>query len=332
MREANRRCADLLRVAPRMSHYQSVSREVFSIFREFTPLVEGLSLDEAFLDVTSSLSLFGDEVIIGKEIKQRIFDRTSLNASVGVAPNKLVAKIASDLNKPDGLCVVTQATMRAILDPLPVRVIPGIGPETLARLKPIGITTIADLRLASDRDLEPVFGRFTQRTRDRACGIDDRPVLSSRADKSISAEETFATDLQELAAMHRELLGLSEKTAGRLRAKELVAGTIQVKIRAADFSTYTRQRTLRPPGNGTEQLYEAAKGLLHIWLAEYPDARVRLLGVGGSALVKDAQPDLFAPDIPAGGSQLDQTVDSIRDRFGDLSLSRARTMDRNQIR
>jgi len=332
MREANRRCADLLRVAPRMSHYQSVSREVFSIFREFTPLVEGLSLDEAFLDVTSSLSLFGDAVIIGKEIKQRIFDRTSLNASVGVAPNKLVAKIASDLNKPDGLCVVTQANMRAILDPLPVRVIPGIGPETLARLKPIGITTIADLRLASDRDLEPVFGRFTQRTRDRACGIDDRPVLSSRADKSISAEETFATDLQELAAMHRELLGLSEKTAGRLRAKELVAGTIQVKIRAADFSTFTRQRTLRPPGNGTEQLYEAAKGLLHNWLVEYPGARVRLLGVGGSALVKDAQPDLFAPDIPAGGSQLDQTVDNIRDRFGDLSLGRARTMDRNQIR
>jgi len=132
--------------------------------------------------------------------------------------------------------------------------------------------------------------------------------------------------------MHRELLGLSEKTAGRLRAKELVAGTIQVKIRAADFSTYTRQRTLRPPGNGTEQLYEAAKGLLHNWLAEFPGARVRLLGVGGSALVKDAQPDLFAPDIPAGGSQLDQTVDSIRDRFGNLSLGRARTMDRNQIR
>lgn len=332
MREAKRRCPELLRVAPRMSHYQAVSREVFSIFREFTPVVESLSLDEAFLDVTSSLSLFGNEVRIGREIKKRILERTSLRASVGVAPNKLVAKIASDLDKPDGLCVVTAENMREILDPLPVSVIPGIGPETLARLQPKGIVTIADLRLASDRDLEPVFGRFTQRTRDRACGIDERPVLSSRADKSISAEETFATDLDETSTMHKELLGLSEKTAGRLRAKELVAGTVQVKIRAADFSTYTRQQSLRPPGNGTVQIYNIAKRLLHNWLAEYPGARIRLLGVGGSELVRDAQPDLFAPDVPAGGSQLDQTVDSIRDRFGELSLGRARTMDRNQIR
>ena len=332
MREANRRCADLLRVAPRMSHYQSVSREVFSIFREFTPLVEGLSLDEAFLDVTSSLSLFGDEVKIGREIKKRILERISLTASVGVAPNKLVAKIASDLDKPDGLCVVTSENMREILDPLTVRVIPGVGPETLARLKPVGIATIADLRLASERSLESVFGRFARRTRDRACGIDDRPVISSRADKSISAEETFDADLADTSAMYKELLGLSEKTAGRLRAKELVAGTVQVKIRAADFSTYTRQRAFRPPGNGTEQIYEAAKGLLHSWLAEHPGARVRLLGVGGSDLVKDAQPDLFAPNVPAGGSKLDQTVDDIRDRFGDVSLGRARTMDRNQIR
>lgn len=332
MREAKRRCPDLLRVAPRMSHYQAVSREVFAIFREFTPVVEGLSLDEAFLDVTSSLSLFGNEVKIGREIKKRILERTSLRASVGVAPNKLVAKIASDLDKPDGLCVVTAENMREILDPLPVRVIPGIGPETLARLQPKGIVTIADLRLASDRDLDPIFGRFTQRTRDRACGIDERPVLSSRADKSISAEETFDTDLDKTSAMHKELLGLSEKTAGRLRAKELVAGTVQVKIRAADFSTYTRQQSLRPPGNGTEQIYNIAKRLLHNWLAEYPGARIRLLGVGGSELVRDAQPDLFAPDVPAGGSQLDQTVDSIRGRFGELSLGRARTMDRNQIR
>jgi DNA polymerase-4 len=315
-----------------MSQYQAISREVFSIFREFTPMVEGLSLDEAFLDVTSSLSLFGDEVTIGKEIKKRILERTALTASVGIAANKLVAKIASDLNKPNGLCVVTPENMRSILDPLPVRVIPGIGPETLARLQPIGIATIADLRLANDRDLEPIFGRFTQRTRDRASGIDDRPVLSSRADKSISAEETFDTDLVATSTMHKELLNLSEKTAGRLRAKELAAGTIQVKIRAADFTTYTRQRGLRPPGNGTEQIYEAAKGLLRSWLVEYPGTRIRLLGVGGSDLVKDAQPDLFAPDVPAGGTRLDQTVDSIRDRFGNLSLGRARTMDRNQIR
>ena len=332
MRDAYRRCPDLLRVAPQMSHYQAVSKEIFTIFREFTPFVEGLSLDEAFLDVSASLALFGDEVSIAKEVKNRIRAQTALTASVGVAPNKLVAKIASDLDKPDGLCVVTHENMREVLDPLPARVVPGIGRETLARLKRVGIKTIADLRQAPDRDLEPVFGKFTQRTRDRACGIDDRPVVSSRADKSISAEETFNTDLAEIPAMNRQLLRLSERTTSRLRTKELVAGTVQVKIRQADFSTFTRQRALRPPGNSTDQVYEAAKGLLHDFLLDYPGARIRLLGVGGSDLVRDAQPDLFAPEVPAGGTQLDQTVDEIRDRFGKLSVGRARTLDSGQIR
>ena len=332
MRDALRRCPDLVRVPPRMSHYQAVSEEVFSIFREFTPLVEGLSLDEAFLDVTDSLQLFGDEVTIAREIKKRIKERTGLTASVGVAPNKLVAKIASDLDKPDGLCVVTEENIREVLDPLPVGVIPGIGPETLARLKRCQIESIADLRLAPDRELEPVFGRYTQRTRDRAAGIDDRPVLASRADKSISAEATFDTDLGERREMQRQLLRLSERTASRLRAKELVAGTVQVKIRRADFCTYSRQCSLRPPGNGTETLYRTAARLLDDWLAEYPGARVRLLGVGGNDLARDAQRDLFAPEVPAGGSGLDQAVDEIRDRFGDVALGRAGTLNSGQIR
>lgn len=332
MRDAMRRCPDLQRIPPRMSLYQAVSKEVFSVFREFTPMVEGLSLDEAFLDVTESLHLFGNAVSIAREIKRRIRDRTNLTASVGVAPNKLVAKIASDLDKPDGLFVVTNDNMRAALDPLPVQVIPGIGKETLARLKKIPINTVADLRLASDRDLESVFGRFARRTRERASGIDERPVISSRADKSISAEETFDNDLDDRGVMHRHLLRLAERTAGRLRAKELVAGTVQVKIRQADFTTYTRQRALRPPGNGTDTIYQASVKLLDDWLAEFPGSRVRLLGVGGSELARDAQPDLFTPVATTGGSQLDQTVDEIRDKFGDLSLGRARSMDSDQIR
>ena len=313
MRDAYRRCPSLIRVTPRMSHYQSVSKEIFAIFREFTPYVEGLSLDEAFLDVTASLLLFGDARSIAVEIKRRIHAQTELTASVGVAPNKLVAKIASDLDKPDGLFVVDHSNMREVLDPLPVRVIPGIGPETLVKLSRVGIATIADLRLAPDRDLEPVFGRFTQRTRDRAAGIDDRPVNASRPDKSISTEETFGTDLSTVTEMNRQLLRLCERTAGRLRAKELVAGTVQVKIRQADFSTFTRQRSLRPPGNGTDQLYETARNLLHDWLAENPGARLRLLGVGGSDLAKDAQPDLFAPAADGPGTPLDQAVDAESD-------------------
>ena len=132
--------------------------------------------------------------------------------------------------------------------------------------------------------------------------------------------------------MNRQLLGLSERTASRLRAKELVAGTVQVKIRQSDFSTFTRQRALRPPGNGTDQLYEAAKGLLADWLLEHPGVRVRLLGVGGSDLANDAQPDLFAPELTTGGTSLDQTVDEIRTRFGKSSVGRARTLDSDQIR
>jgi DNA polymerase-4 len=295
-------------------------------------MVEGLSLDEAFLDVTESLQLFGDAVSIAREVKQRILDRTHLTASVGVAPNKLVAKIASDLDKPDGLVVVTEENLRATLDPLPVQVIPGIGKETLARLRQIPINTVADLRCAHDRDLEPVFGRFARRARDRATGIDDRPVISSRADKSISAEETFDSDLDNRKEMHRHLLRLAERTAGRLRAKELVAGTVQVKIRQSDFTTYTRQRALKPPGNGTDTLYQAATSLLDDWLGEFPGSRIRLLGVGGSELSRDAQPDLFTPAATVGSNQLDQAVDQIRDKFGDLSLGRARTMDPDQIR
>lgn len=332
MREAYRRCPGLVRVTPRMPHYQAESKKIFAIFHEYTPLVEGLSLDEAFLDVTDSLALFGDAIQIARDIKERIRSQTSLTASVGVAPNKLVAKIASDLDKPDGLSVVTPENLREVLDPLPARVIPGIGRETLAKLARIAVETIADLRLAPDRDLEPIFGKFTQRTRDRASGVDDRPVLATRPDKSISAEETFDTDLSETGAMNRQLLRLSERTASRLRAKELVAGTVQLKIRQSDFSTFTRQRSLRPPGNSTDQLYEAARGLLADWLHDNPGAAIRLLGIGGSDLVRDAQPDLFAPAVPAGGTQLDQAVDEVRDRFGEPSLGRARTLNPDQIR
>jgi DNA polymerase-4 len=332
MREALRRCPDLVRVPPRMAHYKSVSDDIFAIFRDFTPLVEGLSLDEAFLDVTESVALFGAAVDIARAIKQKIFAVTELTASVGVAPNKLVAKIASDLDKPDGLVVVTAENTRSVLDPLPVHVIPGIGRKTLARLGERSIETIADLRRAPDRDLEPIFGRFTQKTRDRASGIDSRPVEPSRADKSISAEETFNRDLTETAEMDRQLLALTERTASRIRAKELVAGTVQVKIRQSDFTTHTRQRVLRPPGNGTDQIYQMARSLLHHWLAEHPGAEIRLLGVGGSDLAAAEQRDLFEDDATTQNSSLDETVDSIRDRFGNSSVNRARTLDPGQIR
>ena len=328
MAEARRRCPDLIRVAPRMAHYQAVSREIFGVFKEFTPLVEGLSLDEAFLDVTSSRRLFGNGHNIAVAIKNRVRERTGLTASVGVATNKLVAKIASDLDKPDGLVVVAEDRVHDVLDPLPVSVIPGIGKQTRSRLHAIGVRTIAELRCAPDRELEPVFGRFTRKTRERASGIDDRPVVASRAEKSISNEETYDTDLCDRRDLQRQLLRLTERTARRLRKAALCAGTVQVKIRQSDFKTFTRQKRLRPPGNGTDQIYAVARELLDAWLNGNPDARIRLLGVGCSSLAPAEQPDLFGNADTSPASDFDRTVDEIRDRFGSDSVTRARTLDR----
>jgi len=328
MRDALRRCPDLVRVAPRMSRYKQVSAEIFVVFREFTPLVEGLSLDEAFLDVTASRTLHGAGIDIAKRIKQTINERTGLTASVGVAENKLVAKIASDLNKPDGLAVITAEDCHVQLDPLPVSVIPGIGKQTLGRLHKVGIRTVADLRLAPDRVIEPIFGRYSGRTRDRAAGIDSRPVIPSREEKSISAEETFERDLVDRTDMDKELLALSDTTAKRLRKAELQAGTIQVKIRQADFQTFTRQKSLQPPVNSTDQIYHTARILLGTWLGNNPDAQIRLLGVGGSKLSPAEQGDLFANEQGSTDNPVDQAVDDIRDRFGELSVGRARTLER----
>ena len=331
IREARRRCPDLVQVRPRMHHYQSVSRQVFDVFREFTPLVEGLSLDEAFLDVTGSIALFGDEATIGGAIKSRIRERTGLTASVGCAPNKLVAKIASDLDKPDGLVVITDDTIRETLDPLSVAVIPGIGRVTLQKLRQSGIETICDLRKAPDRVLDRLFGRYARRMRDRAMGVDDRPIVPEREDKSISAEETFDSDLADRTAMDTKLLALSERACTRMRAKNLLAGTVQVKIRQADFTTFTRQQSLNPPSNGTDRLYSAARGLLAVWLDEHPGQRIRLLGVGGSDFSPAVQQDLFADTPSKTSTDLDRTVDDIRSRFGSTALGRARTLGDDQI-
>ncbi len=325
MSEAHRRCAHLVRVAPRMAHYKTVSREIFSIFRAYTPIVEGLSLDEAFLDVTASRNLHGSGRAIGLSIKRDILAQTELTASVGVATNKLVAKIASDLDKPDGLVVIDPENTQAILDPLPVEVIPGIGRQTLARLHRIRIHKIGDLRQAGDAGLRPIFGRFSQRMRDKAAGIDDRPVTALRAEKSISSEETFGDDLSARADMDKALLALAETTAQRLRRAGLTAGTVFIKIREADFQTCTRQRRQQPPVNSTEQIFDAAQSLLSAWLERNTGARLRLLGVGTSNLVPDGQGDLFR-DVCTDAAPVDTAIDRIRDRFGPNAVGRARNL------
>jgi len=322
MREALRRCPDAICVRPRMARYKEVSDQVFAIFREFTPLVEGLSLDEAYLDVTSSQQLLGSAESIGGEIRRRIRKRTGLTASVGIAPNKLLAKIASDLNKPDGMCRIGADNMREILDGLPIEKLFGVGPKTLPAVHAAGIRSFGDLRLAGDEALWRAFGKHGKTMHDRACGLDDRPVEPNREEKSISAEETFATDIRGVAPLAVRLLRLADRAAARLRAQNLAAGRVSVKIRRADFTTYTRQRALGRPTQESGVVAAAAKALLDQWLATQPDAAVRLLGVGVGDLQISMQADLFSGG-PAHGSRLDTVVDSIRGRFGSDILTRA---------
>jgi DNA polymerase-4 len=328
IREALRRCPHAICVKPRMSVYREASHQVFAVFHEFTPIVEGLSLDEAFLDVTASLALKGDAVTIAREIKRQIREKTQLTASVGVAPNKLIAKIASDLNKPDGLTVVNADNMRAVLDPLSVRRLPGLGRKLGERVEAAGLHTLGELRTATDPVLWPIFGRDSQRMRERAAGIDERPVMSEWDEKSISAEETFFSDLADPARMEAEVLRLADRASQRMRAQNLATGCVAVKIRRADFTTFTRQKRFEPSSTDSRTIARIAAELLHAWRAEQPRARVRLLGVGVNHLHPADQMDLFANDGAAaaaatqGATALDATVDMIRERFGNLAVRR----------
>jgi DNA polymerase-4 len=330
IREALRRCPHAICVKPRMSVYRDVSHDVFAIFHEYTPVVEGLSLDEAFLDVTASLALKGDAVTIARAIKRQILETTRLTASVGVAPNKLVAKIGSDLHKPDGLTVVDATNLRAVLDPLSVRRLPGLGRKLGERVEHAGILTFEQLRTAPDSVLWPIFGRDSQRMRDRAAGLDDRPVMSEWDEKSISAEETFFTDLTDPARMRAEVLRLADRASTRMRAQNLATGCVQVKIRRDDFTTFTRQKRFEPSTTDSRTIAKVAAELLTAWLDEQPRARVRLLGVGVNHLHVADQMDLFAQPVAMpggaaagpGATALDSAMDQIRERFGSLALRR----------
>ena len=262
-----------------------------------------------------------------REIRRRIHAATALTASVGIAPNKLLAKIASDLNKPDGLCRIGPDNLREVLDALPIQRLFGIGQRSLPAVEAAGIHTFGDLQRASEETLWRAFGKHGKAMQARGLGIDDRPVVPDREGKSISAEHTFAADVRDSAQLRRQLSALADRTAARLRAHQLAAGRVTVKIRRDDFRTYSRQQALEPPTQDTAVVAATAQRLLHDWLRTQPNAAVRLLGVGVGDLQSLRQAELFPAAAPKE-SRLDTTIDGIRERFGSGVLTRASLLPR----
>jgi DNA polymerase-4 len=319
--QALRQCPDGVYIFPRHARYAEISAQVFEVFDGFTPEIEGLSLDEAFLDVTGSLKLFESVEAIGRQLKRAIRERTGLNASVGMAANKLVAKLASELSKPDGFLRIRPEDVRATLDPLPVGRLWTVGRVAEQKLHAIGVRTIGELVRCETSRLSRAIGREASGLQALARGEDERPVRAEVAEQSIGAENTFDIDIAEQAMAHAWLLRLSEKVAGRARARDFKGRTVTVKLREPPFVTHTRQAQLAAPGYATPEIYALARRLLDTWWNQQSQPRLRLLGVSLSGFGELAQNDLFMGGRSA--PQADGIQDRINEKFGAGSLIRA---------
>jgi DNA polymerase-4 len=317
--EARRRCPTGIFLTPRMGVYAGESRKVHKVFERYTPLVEPLSLDEAFLDVTGSAALFGSGREIALRIKSEIYRETGLAASVGIAPCKYAAKVASDLDKPDGL-VETGADVTGFLAPLPVSYLWGAGPVVQRKLKEMGLRRIEDVQRHSLEGLCRILGdglgsHFYRLVR----GLDPRPVIPQRAPGSISQEETFHQDLEEREACRRVLFELSEQVGRRLRQQGLLGRTIRIKVRYGDFTTFTRQQVV--PATNSDLLIRRHAALLldQAWPGR---PGIRLLGVAVAGLVRPTSPtqlSLFGAESIAGGLQ--RAIDELKTRFGGRAVT-----------
>jgi len=326
---ARRLCPHGVYLPPRIDYYAEVSRQIRDIFERFTPLVEPLSLDEAFLDVTGSEKLFGPAVEIGRQIKQIIRQELRLTASVGVAPNKFLAKIASDLKKPDGFVVVEADRVREFLDPLPVERLWGVGKQGSQAFQRLGIRTIGQLRQWPLESLQVRFGQSGEYLWQLAQGIDDRPVVPEREAKSISNETTFERDIADMEVLRAWLIDLTEQVGWRLRQQRLRGRTVHLKVRFADFSTITRAQTLPEPTDITDELWQVASDMLSSRLPA-GHLPVRLLGVGVTGLDDTGlvQGTLFDREQRQKQSRLDAVADEIKERFGTGAIRRGSGLNR----
>lgn len=322
MGEAMRRCPHAVVVRPDFRKYKIASQLAGAVMRTYTDMVEPVSIDEAFLDVTASQRLFGDGVAIARKIRAGIFAATQLTASVGVAPNKFLAKLASDMNKPDGLTVITADTVDAIMIPLPIGRLWGVGAKTAARLNGLGFKTIGDLRRMDEAWFDQHLGSWGGRLRQLIHGIDGRPVESHGDAKSIGQEQTFGKNVVDAEVLRGVLLHQAETVARKLRRSQLFAGCVSVKIRFGDFQTITRARTLDVRTDLTLPIYEAAKALFDAWAADSFQP-VRLIGVQAKELSREAQLGLFQQRRSEQQKGVETALDAITAKFGAAAIGRA---------
>lgn len=315
---ARRLCPQGVFLPVRMSRYRAVSEQVFTVFARYTPMIEGLSIDEAFLDVTGSKQLFGPPLQIAREIKQCIVADTGLTASAGIGPSKFIAKIASDLRKPDGLTLVEPNRVTDFLDPLPIVRMWGVGAVMQRELQKLGIQTIGDLRRMPATTLTARFGKPGAHLHDLACGIDPRPVVTSRSAKSIGNEETFPEDILNRAAVLRELLALSLQVGQRLRRSGCTGRTITLKVRYPDFVSVTRSVTIAEPTSDGQQIYRRCIELLG--KTDVGRLPVRLLGVAVSQLTRGPRHRQLSLLTPPGqglrADRLNRAIDEVHRKHG----------------
>jgi DNA polymerase-4 len=319
---AKRLCPHAIVVPGHYHRYREESRKVFTILESFTPMVEPLSIDEAFMDVTASQRIFGEPEAMARTIKDRIHAETKLTGSVGVAPNKFLAKLASDMDKPDGLTVIREEDVDRVLPPLPIGKIWGIGPKTAARLESIGIKTIGDFRKLDPDTLARRLGADeSDHYRRLAFGLDDREVSSDGDARSIGHEQTFGDNLTDPEEVRAVMLEQSEQVSARLRRHDLFAGGVTVKIRFGDFQTITRAKKLDAPVDTSQSIWHAARELFDVWARDFKP--VRLIGVTATRLTRgEPQMELFANEQSEKQGRVDRAVDQITAKFGKSAIGR----------
>ena len=314
-------------IAPNMARYAEVSEQVMAIFRDVTPHVEPISLDEAFLDVTGARRLLGSGIEIADQIRKRVEKDLGITCSVGIAHNKFIAKIASGHCKPNGVLEVDPEKMLEFLHPLAANEIWGVGPKTNELLEKMGLFTIADIANTPRSTLIRVLGQASGASLyELAWGRDYRDVITEHSEKSISASQTFDVDLYQPEEILKEFLRLTEKSADRMRAKGLAANTISIKVRFADFKTISRSKTLDLPTTGTQEIFEVAKSL-YLGL-ELDRVLVRLVGVSLDSLVEnDDVKQMVLGERTSSWQQADRAIDRVKAKFGSGSLRPARLVD-----